>query len=105
MNPKHRVFWEWLADQYEEWADDPPKLCTIECYERHTCSALETIFRWCEPHANLKQIWRFRYGPVNYPAGDASDVGRNNLRHEFCWWMADTIREYLETGKGPWETD
>jgi len=103
MNKKHRVFWEWLADQYEDWADDPPK---IDSSEIHTCNAIANVcLDWIDLYLDLREIWRFRYGVVNYPAGYTKDFGRNNLRHEFCWWMADTIREYLDTGKGPWETD
>jgi len=105
MNPKHRVFWEWLADQYEEWADNPPTSSAWGT-EIFTCDALSVIFMsWIEPEEDLLNIWQFRYGAMLCPAGDDTDIDRPEKRHEFCWWMADTIREYLDTGKGPWETD
>jgi len=105
VNPKHRVFWEWLADQYEVWADDPPKFRGME---EHTCHWLECHFGfrfWANACEHLVDIWSFRYGQTMDPAGLVGDEDRDAQRHEFCWWMADTIREYLDTGKGPWATD
>lgn len=49
-----------------------------------------------------KGPWRWY---ANRDSGRPTDVKIGASRHEFCWWMADTIREWLDTGEGPWETE
>lgn len=107
MHALERNWWEALADQYEEWAENPPR--DYLGSEEYTCSALEDSgFGWRlplppNPADYLRLLWFWQYGGTLYPAGFDFDPDRPDQRFEFCWWMAETIRDYLETGRGPWE--
>lgn len=101
------VWWEELADQYEKWANNPPR--TWYGYEEYTCERLAGrgwgFYDTTIAAVMMGEVWCWRYGFIPNPAGSVHGPFRQSKRHEFCHWMADTIREYLETGKGPWETD
>lgn len=105
---KTRVWWEELAEQYRLWAHSPPR--DIDGMEQYTCIALHTKGDWwgfgsALPQDCLIRLWQFQYGLTALPAGFRQTMRRPQLRKEFCTWMADTIEEWLETGKGPWETE
>ena len=95
MRPEHKVWWEELADQYEEWADNPPTYSFGE--EMFTCVAMSGLdFGWVGPvHNYLKHVWREQYGLTEYPAGHTDAKNRPERRWEFCHYMAETIREAL----------
>lgn len=107
MHQLERNWWEALADQYEEWAENPPRLW--HGAERYTCSALtHSDFGWNSPRyeysgSAMVLLWVWQYGITPNPAGYTEDEDRDERRFEFCWWQAETIREYLATGRGPWE--
>ena len=105
MKPEHKIWWEELADQYEEWAENPPM---YDGEEEYTCCALNwkdwgfasgTISR-IRTNASatnaMRLIWRDQYGNTKYPANNRYDSDRDSKRFDFCWHMAETIREALE---------
>jgi len=101
MSEEHRTWWGEVADQYEEWSEEPPK-CRWLKKEIHTCDALDlSYFGFVEtkdgPIFFLSRIWKAQYGPTDFPAGKLCDGNRDDLRFDFCHHMAETIREYLET--------
>ena len=102
MTEAKRIWWEALADQYEEWADDGGT--------DYTCTLLdEGDWGWLmshdDPEDGLTDVWLHHCGETPFPAGLDDDDGRVERRADFCHWMAETIREYLDTGRGPWETE
>lgn len=108
MKTEERVWWSALADQYEAWAENPPR--DQFGYEQHTCNALrksECGWRRSSPSASdgLPMLWFWQYGNTEFPAGhsDFSKYNRPEKRFEFCWYIAETIRDFLEEGRGPWE--
>lgn len=107
MDAAKRVWWEALADQYEEWAENPPRWW--HGAERYTCSVLDhSGLGWwsggqLSPTGAMQLLWVWQYGDTPCPAGDTRDPSRPEKRFEFCWCMSEAIREYLETGRGPWE--
>lgn len=123
MLSKHRVFWEALADAYEEWATEPLMDHRFGCaIERFTCDILgfnSDGQRWGwllsaeDPADSLGAIWAPWFGHTCVPAGitlvtvPGRPIEPHPLRPEnrarFCWYMADTIRHFLETGEfEPW---
>lgn len=107
MHELERNWWEALADQFEEWAENPPRDEFMG--EEFTCSALVgSVFGWIlplqpYPADYLRLLWFWQYGYTNFPAGVDFDLDRPDQRFEFCHYMSETIRDYLETGRGPWE--
>jgi hypothetical protein len=96
MRKEVREWWLELADQYEEWADSPPRYNMGE--ERYTCVALiGSRFGWygwdAAPCVDLMPVWYEQYGDVEYPAGFWSAVDRPEKREAFCLYMAERIRE------------
>jgi len=103
MKQEIRNFLEELADLYEEWAEVPPTAedCIGEVWEAHTCDALgdeDLMGYWVGACDDLVDVWRPAYGGCRFPAGHVGDPDRDELRFDFCWYMADTIREALEAG-------
>ena len=102
MKKEIRVWWEEVAEQYEEWADEPPRLYVGAENERFTCTALEEIFGGVDigdggKAGGIYQLWSDVYKCVVWPIGVLSDGDRPEKRFHFCHYMAETIREYLET--------
>ena len=96
---QHRTWWEELANQYEEWAEEPPR--SSEGDERYTCNALDqSNFGFCFQTNNaddlLLPLWVDVYGRTSFPAGCVSHKDRSEKRFDFCHHMAEAIREYLE---------
>jgi hypothetical protein len=109
MKTEHKTWWLELADWYEKVADRGPVLTP-------TCNML--MWGWgfyftnnhgCTSWRNLQQMWKY-WGERSrieliYPCGDfynpADEVAAK--RQEFCYWMADTIRDAVEKGIYPWE--
>lgn len=93
MTEEERNWWEELADQYEAWAYDPPP--------KYTCGILQVQSKWGFKYTPvfsetiLKKVWRDRYGPTDLPAGSLHCDDMNARRSEFCWYMAETIREAI----------
>lgn len=110
MNRHERIWWEELAEQYREWAENPPVYRGVG--ENYTCWELNSegwgfadTPRHGDADCYLFGIWCWRYGEMDYPAGRRYDLERHERRFEFCHWMAEAIDDFLETGKGPWETE
>jgi len=107
MEIEEKIWWEELADQYEEWAENPPRAVLSGSHERHTCTELVfSDFGWGHcgtPGDCLLWVWVWQYGDTECPAGHTYDKDRDEKRFEFCHYMAEAIRDYLETGRGPWE--
>ena len=91
MTEEERVWWSELADQYETWAYSPP--------HRYTCGILDEERKWGFRRSNksvaeyMSRVWRDRYGLTEFPAG--CFIARSPRRAEFCWYMAETIREAI----------
>lgn len=104
LTAEQTIWWEELAEKYRKWAYEPPR---ADGFEDYTCVALQNG-DWGLNYlvtVHLAGVWRHRYGHICTPAGSVFSDDRAERRFEFCHWMADTIEEYLETGKGPWETE
>ena len=100
MKKEHKVWWEALADQYEEWADKPPILTRLGV-EDFTCFALDDIRGFtglsCEWRVSIRELFKLSgYSDLDYPAGDIYDDNRATKREAFCQDMADTIRENIQ---------
>lgn len=107
MKPEHEVWWLALADQYEAWAEKPPRL-RCGTMEIPTCFALATAPQWgfvhgTTPSGALSKLWGWGFANKIWPAGFVSERERPERRREFCLWMAETIRDYIEDGIAPWE--
>ena len=110
MKTEVKEWWLGLADWYERVADGGP--CRVP-----TCFLLtdDADFGFSyighpalTPFGNLRNIWQY-WGDrsridINYPCGDydnpADEVAAK--RQEFCYWMAETIRDAVERGVYPW---
>ena len=104
MKREPRVWWEELADQYEAWAEDPPGCRDEEgvlFQEAFTCCELLDIsnskwgFCYGSVTKHLQLLWQDQYGFTSFPAGYPHDPDRAEKRFEFCWFMAETIREAI----------
>lgn len=111
MHQLERVWWEELADRYETWAENPPRDHFPYVQECHTCDSLmDSEFGWNEaihghPVYYIRLLWCWQYKDSEFPAGHTWDSDRPDRRFEFCWWMAETVRDYLEKDRGPWEVN
>lgn len=105
MKAEHVIWWLALADQYEEWCDSPPTLPSGQ--ERYTCTALENGSLGFAPYSAgaLHGLWIHGFGDTAYPVGVRVGSDRAKRREAFCWWMAETIRDYVEEGVAPWESE
>ena len=105
MKKEIRIWWEEVADQYEEWADEPPRYPRGN--ERYTCHVLEDVFgpldagEWGCFHGfkewYIHELWIDVYPNSEIPIGTILDKDRPEKRFHFCHHMAETIREHLET--------
>ena len=110
MKAEVREWWLELADQYEEWAENPPIIeywcCSTghtDWEEDYTCCALDCDDEtWgfstnCrdDPSELLGPIWEEQYGAGAFPIGETHWASRQQKRFDFCWYMAERIREYL----------
>jgi len=100
MKQEEIYFLEELADLYEEWAEEPPvsQYLTGETYEIFTCVALwedysEYFGYWDCPCDDLLKVWQEQYGVTTLPCGHTRDRARDSKRFDFCWYMAETLRE------------
>ena len=104
LKPEERLWLEELADQYEEWAENPPMpehTYWMGRREEYTCFALERGgwgFAGVNACEILCYVWRERYGLNAFPAGPTNHPARDDRRFEFCHYMAELIRDYLKTG-------
>lgn len=109
MKREEKVWWLALADQYEEWADDPPtSIVDGEPYESYTCDRLDldgwdwgfTNYNRSEyPGDCLPAYWQPLFGSTIYPAGRTEDKDREAKRIEFCIEFAEYIRENVAGGE------
>ncbi len=111
MKAEVREWWLALADQYEEWAENPPRMKfgsyieeRIIWEEIYTCCALYYGYEtWgfesrelpYDPCELLGPIWEEQYGAGSFPIGFTHKKTRPEKRFDFCWYMAERIREYL----------
>ena len=109
MKAEVREWWLALADQYEEWAENPPLVTIFKTpsgsrvlQEEYTCCTLYLNkntwgFRPSAPRPEdcLLNLWEEKYGTTAFPAGEIGDLDRPQKRFDFCWWMAERIREEL----------
>ena len=108
MKAEVREWWLELADQYEEWAENPPIIeywcCSTghtDWEEDYTCCALDSdVETWGfgihgDASKRLFDIWEEQYGYTCFPAGETHWASRQQKRFDFCWYMAERIREYL----------
>ena len=69
--------------------------------EEHTCCAIIKGYEtwgfdtYDYVAGTLEEIWREQYGITSYPAGYSDGPQRESRRFDFCWWMAERIREEL----------
>jgi len=97
MNKKEKIWWEELADQYEDWAENPP--IDPSGREMFTCDDL-VVCNWGfdsnhYPSRFLRDIWFNWIDDPEFPAGEIFDYDRDECRFEFCWLMAETIRDHI----------
>jgi flavin-dependent dehydrogenase len=113
MKDEHKIWWLELADWYEKFADKGTgrtPTCSVLTYD--TYADFGFSYTDCHNHAAwkyLRHIWRY-WGErsrieLDYPCGDFYNHGDEVAakRKEFCYWMADTIRNAVEEGIYPWE--
>ena len=105
ISKEYIPFWSEIADTYERWIENPPVQLFERNRERYTC--YELIGMYCDfiqfydstlsMEEALVNIWAEDYGYYNcFPAGDVSDPDRAENRADFCWFMAETIREVID---------
>jgi hypothetical protein len=101
MNKKHIPFWSEVADMYEEFADNPPKrayTCDLILEDTESEQGWDSDVFLDLPLA-LRYIWTEEYGDTSWPIGSRREVftasKRSKLLFDFCWFMADTIREAI----------
>ena len=104
MKKEHKIWWEGIADQYEEWASNPPKFefWESDC-ELYTCKAFykdcaywgfNNVFQF---DVALKGLFKAAgYADLTYPIGEIFLDGRETKREAFCQDMADTIWENIQ---------
>ena len=97
MRKEIRAWWEGVAEQYEEWAENPPR--DLMGYELYTCNAFRKYFgqRGWDSRLCIRGLWIDVYNNPDYPIGLLNNEDRPEKRFHFCHHMAETIREYLET--------
>ena len=104
MKKEHKVWWENLADLYDEWAENPPMLGLFK-HEQYTCTAfdwehsVDFAFMNHDPRVykffdNLLMV--AGYKDIIQPAGSVTDPDRATKREAYCQDIADTIREYIK---------
>lgn len=115
MSPEVRTWWLTLADQYEEWALATKMPKTLAGLPKYTCCLLweydGPVGFWSQPHVDLTPLFRSypkhcgdrRTVGLRFPCGRNDEAGYRDCQIEFCWWMAETIRDYVESGVMPWE--
>jgi hypothetical protein len=102
MNEEQRIWWQEVADQYREWAYDPPRSSNGK--ERYTCPALrDADVGWLGVDVSycLRRLWVPCYGWTNFPIGPARKPDRDERRFDFCHHVADVIEDWLENGELP----
>ena len=102
MKQEHKVWWEGIADQYEEWASNPPTF-SLNNHEFYTCSGFyDDFIPWgfCDAYQFediLKGLFKVAgYSSLAYPIGCIGDRDRETKREAFFQDMADTIRENIQ---------
>ena len=102
MKKEHKIWWEGIADQYEEWASNPPTFGFNDNIEYYTCSAFfEQFEHWGFMGVNdfepvLHGLFKVAsYADLTYPIGHIYCGNRETKREAFCQDMADTIRENI----------